>query len=74
MKLDFINIWWITWRIKPDTQGLRRNNLQSDSLYLWLCITMNILWRDCMYNKVFRYNLLIRPRVQLYLYSGIKYN
>ena len=26
-----------------------------------------------MYNKVLRYNLLIRLRVQLYLYSGIKY-
>ena len=25
-----------------------------------------------MYNKVLGYNLLIRPRVQLYLYSGIK--
>ena len=24
-----------------------------------------------MYNKVFGYNILIRPRVQLYLYSGI---
>ena len=24
--------------------------------------------------RVLRYNLLIRPRVQLYLYSGIKYN
>ena len=24
-----------------------------------------------MYNKVLGYNLLIRPRVQLYLYSGI---
>ena len=24
--------------------------------------------------KVLRYNLLIRPIVQLYLYSGIKYN
>ena len=28
----------------------------------------------CMYNKVLGYNLLIRPRVQLYSYSGIKYN
>ena len=27
-----------------------------------------------MYNKVLGYNLLIKPRVQLYLYSGIKYN
>ena len=27
-----------------------------------------------MYNKVLGYNLLIRPRVQLYLYNGIKYN
>ena len=45
MKLDFINIWWITWRIKPGTQGLRCSNLQSGSLYSWLCITMNILWR-----------------------------
>ena len=24
--------------------------------------------------RVYGYNLLIRPRVQLYLYSGIKYN
>ena len=24
--------------------------------------------------RVLGYNLLIRPRVQLYLYSGIKYN
>ena len=24
--------------------------------------------------KVLRYNLLIRPKVQLYLYSNIKYN
>ena len=28
----------------------------------------------CMYNKVLEYNLLIRPRVQLYSYSGIEYN
>ena len=27
-----------------------------------------------MYNKVLGYNLLIRPKMQLYLYSGIKYN
>ena len=26
-----------------------------------------------MYNKVLGYNLLIRPKVQLYLYSDIKY-
>jgi len=26
-----------------------------------------------MYNKVLGYNLLVRCRVQLYLYSGIKY-
>ena len=67
MKLDFINIWWITWMIKLDTQELRCSNLQSDSLYLWLCITTNILWRGYMYNKVLRYNLLIRLRVQ-YIY------
>ena len=60
--------------VKSSTQGLRCSNLQSGSLYLWLCITMNILWRACMYNKVLGYNLLIMPRVQLYLYSGIKYN
>ena len=74
MKLDFINIWWITQRINTGTQGLRCSNLQSGSLHLWLCITTNILWRSCMHNKVLGYNLLIRPRVQLYLYSGIKYN
>ena len=45
MKLDFINIWWITQRIKPGTQGLRCSNLQSGSLYLWLCITTNILMK-----------------------------
>ena len=67
MKLDFINIWWITWMIKLDTQELRYSNLKSGSLYLWLCITTNILWRGYMYNKVLRYNLLIRPRVQ-YIY------
>ena len=60
--------------IKPGIQGLRYSNIQSDSLYSWLCIIMNILWSGCMYNKVLGYNLLIRPRVQLYLYSGIKYN
>ena len=27
-----------------------------------------------MFNKVLRYSLLIRPIVQLYLYSGIEYN
>ena len=27
-----------------------------------------------MFNKVLGYNLLIRPKMQLYLYSGIKYN
>ena len=32
MKLDFINIWWITLRIKPGTQGLRCSNFQSGSL------------------------------------------
>ena len=74
MKLDFINIWWITYRIKPSTQRLRYSNLQSGSQYSWLYITTNILWRGCMYNKVLGYTLLIRPRVQLYLYSGIKYN
>ena len=60
--------------IKLGTQGLRCSNLQSGSQHTWLCITMNILWRGCMYNKVLGYNLLIRPRVQLYLYGGIKYN
>ena len=60
--------------IKLGAQGLRCSDLQSGSLHSWLCITTNILWRDCMYNKILRYNLLIRPRVQLYLYSGIKYN
>ena len=74
MKLDFINIWWITLRIKPGTQGLRCSNFQSGSLHSWLCITTNILWRGCMYNKVLGYNLLIGPKVQLYLYSDIKYN
>ena len=74
MKLDFINIWWITWRIKLGTQGLRCSNSQSGSFHSWLCITTNILWMGYMYNKVLEYNLLIKPRVQLYLYSGIKYN
>ena len=60
--------------IKPGTQELRFTNLQSGNQPTWLCITMNILWRGCMYNKVLGYNLVIRPRVQLYLYSGIKYN
>ena len=55
------------------TKGLRCSNLQSGSLHSWLCITTNILWRGCMCNKVLGYNLLIRPRVQLYLYSGIKH-
>ena len=45
MKLDFINIWWITWRIKPGTQGLRCSNLQSGSQYSWICITTNILMK-----------------------------
>ena len=60
--------------IKLGTQGLRYSNLQRGSLHSWLCITTNILWKGYMYNKVLGYNLLIRPRVQLYLYSGIKYN
>jgi len=60
--------------IKLGTQGLRCINLQSGSLHSWLCIAMNILWRGYMYNKVLGYNLLIRPRVQLYLYCDIKYN
>ena len=60
--------------IKPGTQGLRCSDLQSNSQHSWLCITTNILWRDCMYNKVLGYNLLIKPIMQLYLYSGIKYN
>ena len=41
--------------IKSSTQGLRCSNLQSGSLYSWLCITTNILWRGCMYNKVLGY-------------------
>ena len=45
MKLDFINIWWITWRVKPGTQGLRCSNLQSGSQHSWLCIIMNILMK-----------------------------
>ena len=61
-------------RIKPGTQVLRCSNLQSVNLYSLLCITTNILRRGCMYNKVLGYNLLIRPRMQLYLYYGIKYN
>ena len=60
--------------VKPDTQGLRCSNFQSSNQPTWLCITMNILSRGCMYNKVLGYNLLIKPKVQLYLYSGIKYN
>ena len=28
----------------------------------------------CLDNKVLGYNLLIKPRVQFYLYSSIKYN
>ena len=59
---------------KLGTQELRCSNLQSDSLHSWLCITTNILWKGCMYNKVLWYNLLIRPRLQLYLYNSIKYN
>ena len=74
MKLDLINIWWITEMIKPGIQELRCSNLQSGSLHSWLCITMNILWMGCMYNKALGYNLLIRSRVQLYLYNSIKYN
>ena len=58
--------------IKPGTQGLRCSDLQSGNLHSWLCITMNILWKSCMYNKVLGYNLLTRAKVQLYLYSGIK--
>ena len=45
MKLDFINIWWITQRINTGTQGLRCSNLQSSNQYSWLCITMNILMK-----------------------------
>ena len=60
--------------IKPGTQELRCSNLQSGSQPTWLFITMNILWRGCMYNKVLGYNLFIRSRVQLYSYSGIEYN
>ena len=60
--------------IKLGTQGLRCSNLQSGNLHSWLCINTNILWKGCMDNKVLGYNLLIRLRVQLYLYSGIKYN
>ena len=74
MKLDFINIWWMTSKIKLGTQGLRCSNLQSGNLHSWLWITINILWRGCMYNKVLGYNLLIKSRMQLYLYNGIKYN
>ena len=33
MKLDFINIWWITEKIKLGTQRLRCSNLQSGSLH-----------------------------------------
>ena len=51
--------------IKLGTQGLRYSNPQSGSIHSWLCITTNILWKSCMYNKVLGYNLLIRPRVQL---------
>ena len=60
--------------IKLGTQRLRCSDRQSGSLHSWLYIITNILWRGCMYNKVLGYNLLIRPRVQLYLYSDIKYN
>ena len=60
--------------IKLGTQELRCSDLQSGGLHSWFCITTNILWRGCMYNKVLGYNLLIRSRVQLYLYSDIKYN
>ena len=61
-------------KIKLGTQWLRCINLQSGSQPTWLYITTNILWKGCMYNKVLKYNLLIKLRVQLYLYSGIKYN
>ena len=46
MKLDFISIWWITYRIKPGTQGLRYSNLQSGSQHSWLCIAANILIKE----------------------------
>ena len=42
--------------IKPGTQELKCSNLQSGSFYSWLCVTTNILWRGCMYNKVLGYN------------------
>ena len=45
MKLDFINIWWITKKIKPGNQGLRCSNLQSGSLHSWFCIITNILMK-----------------------------
>ena len=55
-------------------EGLKCSNLQSGSLHLLLYIITNILLSGCMYNKVLRYNLLIKSRVQLYLYSSTKYN
>ena len=45
MKLDFINIWWITQRIKSSTQELKCTNLQSGSQHSWLYITTNILMK-----------------------------
>ena len=51
-----------------------RESMKTQPTEDWrLCISTNILWRGCTYNKVLEYNLLIRLRVQLYLYSGIKY-
>ena len=47
MKLDFINIWWITLRIKPGTQGLRCSNFQSGSLLHDFVTNLRVVWLTC---------------------------
>ena len=58
--------------IKPSTQGLNVVIFKMASNIHDFVFLRRFYCR--MYNKVMGVNLLIRPIMQLYLYSGIKYN
>ena len=78
LKFIFYEIWfhtWITYRIKLGTRVSIDSNFQSDIYILWLCVTMKNFMKGLidLIIKFWDIIFLIKPRVQLYFYSGIKY-
>ena len=78
LKFIFYEIWFhtrITYRIKLGTQGSIDSIFQRDIYLVWLCVTINIFKKGLIDLIIKSWDIifLIKPRVQLYFYSGIKY-